>query len=35
VNEAIDAKNGSLAAAQLTVLTEGLDRAARALDGGQ
>ncbi len=31
VNEAIDAKNEALAAAQLTVLTETLDRAARVL----
>ena len=32
VNEAIDARNPQLAAAQLTVLTEALDRATRALD---
>jgi N-acetylated-alpha-linked acidic dipeptidase len=32
VNEAIDAKNAPLATAQLTLLTEALDRAARALD---
>jgi len=35
VNEAIDAKNASLTAAQLTLLTEALDRAARALDTAQ
>jgi N-acetylated-alpha-linked acidic dipeptidase len=32
VNEAIDAHNPSLAAAQLTVLTQAIDRAARTLD---
>jgi N-acetylated-alpha-linked acidic dipeptidase len=32
VNEAIDARNPSLAAQQLTVLTQALDRAARVLD---
>ena len=32
VNEAIDAKNPALAAAQLNVLSEALDRATRALD---
>ena len=33
VNEAIDARNQSLAAQQLEVLTQALDRAAKALDG--
>ncbi len=32
VNEAIDAHNADLAAAQLTILTQALDRAARTLD---
>ena len=32
VNEAIDARNESLAAQQLEVLTQALDRAAKALD---
>jgi N-acetylated-alpha-linked acidic dipeptidase len=32
VNEAIDARNPDLAAAQLTVLTQALDRAAQTLE---
>ncbi len=35
VNEAIDAKNAGLAAAQLTVLTQALDRAASALEAAR
>jgi N-acetylated-alpha-linked acidic dipeptidase len=35
VNEAIEAKNPTLAAAQLAVLTEALDRAARSLDSAR
>ena len=35
VNEAIDARNPDLAAAQLTVLTQALDRAAKALDSAR
>jgi N-acetylated-alpha-linked acidic dipeptidase len=35
VNEAIDAKNASLAAQQLVALTQALDRAARTLDSAQ
>jgi N-acetylated-alpha-linked acidic dipeptidase len=35
VNEAIDAKDASRAAQQLTVLTQALDRAAKTLEMGQ
>jgi N-acetylated-alpha-linked acidic dipeptidase len=35
VNEALDAKDAVRAAQQLTVLTQGLEKAARVLDGAE